>query len=384
VGLNGPVTSDADLVSQALGGTSGALEELLRRHWDTAVMLCARVLGSAELARDAAQEAAIAAMTDLERLRCPDRFGAWFCGIALNVARRWLRLLKYEVSGMPSELPSDSPGPQEAAELADTAARVRRAVAGLPNGQRDAVLLYYLQGLSHREVAAELGISPGAVKARLHQARAALAARLAQYAVPKPSAPTQPAITTEAEPMPQSNGTTWTQVEALGIRVATGEDADAWQRNHVMILAEREGDRQLPIWIGPAEAMALAMALEATEVPRPFTYKLAAGLVAAAGADVAEVRITRLLDGIFYAIVIVQGPAGVREVDARPSDAVNLAVATGAPIMIDSSLFDAAIPPEFADALAASRVATAEIAEESLRGMVVTRPCAPGSGEAPA
>jgi RNA polymerase sigma-70 factor (ECF subfamily) len=67
------------------------------------------------------------------------------------------------------------PDPAEAAEAADTAARVREAIGSLADGQRHAVHLFYLQGLSHREVAEELGISVGAVKARLHQARAALA-----------------------------------------------------------------------------------------------------------------------------------------------------------------------------------------------------------------
>jgi DNA-directed RNA polymerase specialized sigma24 family protein len=56
------------------------MAELLRRHWDTAVLLAGRVLGSPDLARDAVQEPAVAAMSDLERLRSPDRFGAWFCG----------------------------------------------------------------------------------------------------------------------------------------------------------------------------------------------------------------------------------------------------------------------------------------------------------------
>ena len=74
------------------------MAELLRRHWSIAVLLAGRVLGSPDLARDAAQEAAVAAMTDLERLRSPDRFGAWFCGIALNVSRRWRRQLQSEVA----------------------------------------------------------------------------------------------------------------------------------------------------------------------------------------------------------------------------------------------------------------------------------------------
>jgi RNA polymerase sigma-70 factor, ECF subfamily len=151
------VKSDADLVREALRGVREPLGELLRRHWDTAVFLTAQVLGSPELARDAAQEAAIAAMTDLHRLRTPDRFGAWFCGIALNVSRRWLRQLRSEVPSWRLEQASPSPGPAEAAEIADLAARVRAAVAALPDGQRDAVLLFYMQGLSHREVAEPLG-----------------------------------------------------------------------------------------------------------------------------------------------------------------------------------------------------------------------------------
>jgi bifunctional DNase/RNase len=55
---------------------------------------------------------------------------------------------------------------------------------------------------------------------------------------------------------------------------------------------------------------------------------------------VAEVRVTRLAEGIFYALVIVDGPAGRHEIDARPSDAVNLAVLTGAPIRVDNALLD--------------------------------------------
>ena len=170
-----PEKPDADLEREALLGAREPLAKLVGRHWDTAVFLAARVLGSPELARDAAQEAAVAAMTDLDGLRSPDRFGAWFCGIALNVSRRWLRQLRSEVPGLLPDSASLSPGPAEAAEIADLAALVRGAVTALPNGQRHAVLLFYLQGLSHREVAGELGISVGAVKARLHQGRAALA-----------------------------------------------------------------------------------------------------------------------------------------------------------------------------------------------------------------
>lgn len=343
-------STDADLVGAALGGSKDALAGLLLRHWDTALALSAKVLNSPELAKDAVQEAAIAAMTDLDRLRSPERFGAWFCGIALNVSRRWLRQLRAEVPAEPADRASASPGPAEAAELADLAARVRAAVTRLPRGQRDAVLLFYLQGLSHREAAAELGISAGAVKARLHQGRASLAQGLA-HVVDFVDPGREQVMTT-------ANAVRWTDVVVSEILRSGDEPASS---KHIMILAERDGGRRLPIWIGPAEATALAVTLEAVEMPRPFTYKLAAGLVAAAGATIAEVRITRLQPPVFYASVHVRGADGLREVDARPSDAVSLALAAGAPILVNDELLTD-LPADEAAELSALSVVTAELA----------------------
>jgi len=372
VGEQRPGPSDADLVRAAREGLKTPMAELLGRHWETAVALATRVLGSPDLARDAAQEAAIAAMTDLGRLRSPERFGAWFCGIALNVARRWLRQLKREAWGLAPELPylpSADPDPAEAAELADIGERVREAITTLADGQRDAVRLFYLQGLSHRDVAAELGISVGAVKARLHQARAALAPRLAPLAPQAPLAPPTPLTSQKEDIMTVPDKVEWTEVHVQGIARSQEEEADPRDRGLVMILAERAGDRTLHIWIGLAEATVLALALESVETPRPFPYKLAAGLVEAAGSRISEVRITRLTEGIFYASVIVPGPDGgaPREVDARPSDAVNLAVVCGAPILLNSELFEAAAGCDPAEPrrVPVGHMATAELVAET-------------------
>lgn len=319
---DGPA-SDADLVGRALLGAREPFAELVRRHQATATALAARVLGSDDLARDAVQEAAVAAMTGLDRLRSPDRFGPWFCGITLNVARRWLRQLRSEWPAPRPDRARDGAGPDELAELADLAARVRAAIAGLADGQREAVLLFYLQGLSHREVAAELGISVGAVKARLHQARAALAPRLA------------PLIEEEPVMSATTSAPKWVDV-SVAVRAAEGDDV--MTREHVMVLEAGGGKARLPIWVGPAEAIALALTLEAVETPRPLTYQMTASLLEAAGARAVEARITHLTDGTFYAVVIVDGPAGPREVDARPSDAVTLAAVTGAPVRVDARL----------------------------------------------
>ena len=134
-----------------------------------------------------------------------------------------------------------------------------------------------------------------------------------------------------------------------------------------MVLSESGGDRKLPIWIGPAEATALALSIESTETPRPITYKLAASLVTAAGASIKEIRITRLQPPVFYAIVIVDSAEGQREVDARPSDAVNLALTASAPILIDGELFNTDYPAEHTGKFAASSVVTADLAAQAVR-----------------
>src|SRR5260221_3177167 len=132
-----------------------------------------------------------------------------------------------------------------------------------------------------------------------------------------------------------------------------------------MTLAERGGERNLPIWIGPSEATALALTLASAEMPRPFTYKLAASLVAAADSGIAEVRITKLVAPVFYASVIVASPAGTREVDARPSDAVNLALLAGAPLRVANELFSIERPSGQAESVLASSHATADLAVQA-------------------
>jgi bifunctional DNase/RNase len=194
--------------------------------------------------------------------------------------------------------------------------------------------LFYLQGLTHREVAAELAISVGAVKARLHQARAALTPALA----PLVAGPLPPLTPTKEPAMTAASSPAWAEVSVTDIRCS--EDSDPLSRQHVIVLDERDGPRRLPIWVGPAEATVLALSLQAVETPRPLAYQMAAALLGACDARVSEVRVTRLTGEVFYAVVMVDGPAGLREVDARPSDAVNLALVTGAPILADSALLD--------------------------------------------
>jgi bifunctional DNase/RNase len=133
-------------------------------------------------------------------------------------------------------------------------------------------------------------------------------------------------------------------VSIAGVATAPDDGPGRRERFFVMLESAAEGDsRRLFIGVGDAEATALAFGLQGQEFPRPMTYQLMASLVAAAGSAVRSVRVTRVADEIFYAQVTLRGGAVV---DARPSDAINLAAITGAPVLVASELLDRPTDPQ--------------------------------------
>lgn len=338
---------DAILVEAALRGDRASFAELVERHRKLALALAGDLLGNRHAAADVVQEAAVTALVGLDRLRTPAKFGPWFSGIALNLARRWWRDARRTsvVSAAPHEF-GDDPG--ELAVRDELAARIRAAVRHLPPGQRDAVLAFYWKGLSHAEAAAELGVSPGAVKARLHQARASLAPGLAEYSTqrPSPTATEQLSSMREETQMPDTDTPPVTRewIEADVDEVHRSSDTEDGFDFYAVVLRQRGGERRAAIYIGKPEATAIAFSLETVESPRPMTYAMTAQLVQAADARVADVRITHMDEPpdfrTVFAVVMVETAAGTREVDARPSDALNLALVTGAPVLVESSVFD--------------------------------------------
>ena len=110
-----------------------------------------------------------------------------------------------------------------------------------------------------------------------------------------------------------------------------------------LLLQESEGEqRLLPIFIGDPEAKAIAFALEEVEVPRPMTHDLMKVLLDSIGARLERVVITELRDTTFFAELIISHAGEVQSVSARPSDAVALAVRTGAPLFAEEGVLDQA------------------------------------------
>jgi len=110
----------------------------------------------------------------------------------------------------------------------------------------------------------------------------------------------------------------------------------------VVILREKESDRYLPIWIGPAEADAIAVRLQDVTVARPLTHDLLRNLIEQLGARVAYIVVNDLSNDTFFARIVLDVNGETMEVDSRPSDAIALAVRVEAPIFAEDDVLDRA------------------------------------------
>jgi RNA polymerase sigma factor (sigma-70 family) len=315
------VRSDGELVLAARGGDRAAFGTLIDRHRGRVEGVVRGLLRTCEDTEDVTQEALLQAYLGLERLREPDRFGSWVTAIAANLAKMRLRQLT-------RPQPPPVLAPVENGSSLELLEQLRAALARLTPEQRRVVLLHDLEGRTAAEIAAELEEEPGTVRVRLHRARALLRPHLAGL-----------------EPTTRKERRTMVEVELddVVVRVLAESDAEPTLANEhvrVVLLRERDSTRVLPIWVGPPEGDALALHLGGDTMPRPLTADLMARLLEAVGGKVERVAVSSLREKTFYAIVTVSGGAGSAEVDARPSDALNLAARIGAPIFVDRTIMD--------------------------------------------
>jgi bifunctional DNase/RNase len=132
-------------------------------------------------------------------------------------------------------------------------------------------------------------------------------------------------------------------MDVVGVRVEMPSNQP------IVLLREVDGERYLPIWIGATEATAIAFAQQGVVPARPLTHDLLRDVIGGLGHQLAEVRITELTDGVFFAVLVFDG--GV-EISARPSDAIALALRTGTPIHADEAVLTEAgiaVPDEQED-----------------------------------
>jgi RNA polymerase sigma factor (sigma-70 family) len=320
--------NDRLLAARAREGDRQAFQELFERHRAMLTTLIRRAGDTSGAVEDIVQETALSALIGIERLKQPDRFGAWLAGIGLNICRRqrrqelqWQSRLETVFNAQVDRVPD----PSEVAIEREIARSVRTAIAELPSGQRQAVPLFYLSGLTYRETALALGIDVGAVRTRLHKARARLGQELSSVWKGEEM---QPAEEREMVPVRVA--------DVLRLSPTEGK-----QTEYVVMLEETGGSRRLPIWVGEPEATWLAYGIEHVELPRPGPYSMLASLLDATGAQIQEVRIERLVESTYYATIVAEGTTSAT-IDARPSDALNLAVLAGSRVVVASDVLDAA------------------------------------------
>ena len=135
------------------------------------------------------------------------------------------------------------------------------------------------------------------------------------------------------------------QVDIIGLSTSPSSGGA-----YALVLGEVGGNRRLPIIIGAFEAQAIALELEKIQPPRPMTHDLIRNLFDALGADVTDIVIDDLREGTFFAKVRYVADDEEAQLDARPSDAVALAVRADAPIFVASAVLDeAGIPADDGD-----------------------------------
>ncbi len=115
----------------------------------------------------------------------------------------------------------------------------------------------------------------------------------------------------------------------------------------IVILKDTQGDRVLPIWVGISEANAIALQVENVSTPRPMTHDLLRNVISDLDGQVDRVVVSDLRDNTFYAVIhlIVRGESIA--IDARPSDAIALALRTRSPIMVEETVIDTAKTVDF-------------------------------------
>lgn len=331
--------TDAALVGLTLAGEREAFGPLLLRYYASVERLCRRLLGPTLEAQDIAQEAALQAFLGLAELSAPARFGAWLHAIAANLARMELRRRRtLSLDALPDGAPmmvlwTAAPHtPEEihaAREVHDT---IVAALSELSAVNREVAIGFYLDGYSYAELAELLGVPVSTVKGRLFKGRRQLRQRLAAAAhdVLKPDHRRKDLPMEAPEQI---------EVEIESIRKSL------INASNVVMLRAKDGSALLPIWIGTFEAEAIAMSLQQLTPQRPMTHDLSLKMVAALGGQVQRVVVNRLVDKTFYAEIELAMDGQQHQIDARPSDAIALAVRVGVPIYVAREVIETAGAP---------------------------------------
>lgn len=347
---------EAELTRRARSGDKTAFSALAERHQPRARRLAFDMVSNADLAQELTQEAVVAAYLSLSHLRDDAKFGAWLCGITLNVCRRALR---ERAAWRPlPEFPAFAADPLAVLEARERQRVVREAVASLSPENQAAVALFYFDGRSLLEIADALQISLAAVKGRLHKSRRLIQAQLAPH-FPDALPPRRP----------PKRSLAMIPVSVAG--VYQFQENVALPTHHFVVLLDEAGQRMLRVFVGQQEAWAISVTLRRAVADRPLAHDFVVNVLEASGFHVEAVQIAALREETFYAVVQLRRGRTAKEVDARPSDALALALRTNSPVFVAPDVLASVGSEYLPDAIKGMEIGaiwgTSEVVESLLR-----------------
>jgi RNA polymerase sigma factor (sigma-70 family) len=336
--------TDSELVALSRNGDKDAFGLLAQRYQVIARRFAMRLVADDDAAQELAQEAMLQAYLSLDHLRDPARFKSWLYGIMLNVYRSRLRdrkiaffsleAIMHGLQFFPAPFSTPVLTPEKLAEEREQYQTVLNAVNTLSPGDRDILLLFYYAQLSLPEIVAMMNIPAGTVKVRLHRARQRLKTVLEDR---------YPDIIPQEKR--RKNMVKVTIADVIKVEQKEGQELPITPYSttpYVIVLYDEAGRRLMPIWIGPHEGQCIAMGLSDFATPRPLTYNFFSSLLQGINARLEEVRIVALKKDTYYAVVKMRYGKKTGEVDARPSDAIALAVLNNVPIFVAEEVLEAA------------------------------------------
>ena len=339
---------DANLVARVLAGDKSAFGDLIDRHRTSAIAFARRLVARAD-AEDVVQDALIAAFLALRNLRSPDRFKSWLLGIVINLCRTRLRRRREgyfddryggrAIAGF--RLEDMAPSAEFILETRELHRMISDAVAALPSEMQETVGLHYVEGLKLGEIAVLIEVPLGTVKAGIHRGRERLRIALESEIG---------LASNRAREREGGHPMIEVTVDDVVVRSPKNEEAK-WLAEgkdyklgftRVILLKERMGNRVLPIWVGAGEGDIIAMLLANISAVRPTPWDLTARLLEVGEMKIEKVAVIALRGITFIATMWINAKGKISEVDARPSDAITLALRAGALIFVTPEVFEQA------------------------------------------
>jgi len=328
---------EEELIAAVRNGDRNAFGELAERHRAMLYRVVWQMIGDKEIANEFVQETLLQAYLSLDRLRQPALFAAWLRGILRNLCQNYLRSQRGYALSMEQlleqwddddlRLSSFELDPYEQWEAHELSEQIQQALGSLSLKNRQAVQLFYFEQRSLAEMAKQLAVSTNVIKGRLFQARQQLRIQLSpHYSLPDAN---KLRLDSSKKSRLHNKGSN-KMVKISKLHAVANEVGE----NYLIYLLDTEKARVLKIWVGPAEGMQIAATLQGESTYRPMTFQFMATTFEKIGAQVEEVRVEALKDFTFYAVVKVRNGKETVELDARPSDAIGLALYLHAPIFV--------------------------------------------------